>query len=255
MQAEVGTLHPFPFLGRDQYKGEERNVAQISEHHLSKNGIVGFAKLGATAQPFIRMRSKLVNLAKDTGQQIFAITSVQAGEGKTHVAINLAAALSRIAPTVLIELDLRRPSIALRLGINSLHKGVDDFLAGDASWDEGALKISGYNLDIHCVRTPHDNVEELLTSDNLGRLFEKVRGNKERPICIVDTSPITVEDDFMLIAPAIDGTLLVVEEGRTPKRALLQALDTMKPAPIVGSILNKSMWPKATVDYYGYYSA
>lgn len=255
MQAEIGTLHPFPFLGRDRCRDHGQNVAEISDRHLSRNRIVGFEKMGAKAQPFIRMRSKLVNLAKDSGQQVFAITSIRPGEGKTHVAINLAAALSRITPTVLIELDLRRPSIALRLGLNSLHRGIDDFLAGDASWDEGALKISGYNLDIHCVRTPHDNVEDLLTSEKLSKLFEMVRGNKEHPICIVDTSPVTVEDDFMLIAPAIDGALLVVEEGRTPKRSLLDAVDAIKPVPIVGSILNKSLWPKATMDYYGYYSA
>lgn len=255
MQPEIGTLHPFPFLGRDQYKDHAQNITEISDRHLSKNRIVGFEKMGPKAQPFIRMRSKLVNLAKDSGQRVFAITSIQPGEGKTHVAINLAAALSRIVPTVLVELDLRRPSIAVRLGINSLHRGLDDFLAGDATWDEGALKVSGYNLDIHCVRTPHDDVEGLLTSEKLAKLFKIVRSNNQRPICIVDTSPVTVEDDFMLLAPAIDGALLVVEEGRTPKRSLLEAVDAIKPTPIVGSILNKSMWPKATVDYYGYYSA
>lgn len=255
MQAETGMLHSFPALTRDRRQGQERGVSDVSNRHLNENLIVGFERMGAQAQPFIRMRSQLVNLAKESGQQIFAISSIRPGEGKTHVAINLAAALSRIVPTVLVELDLRRPSIALRLGLGPLHRGVDDLLAGDASWYDGVMQIKDRNLEVHCVRTPRDNVEELLTAEKLGALFEVVRRSRKRPICIVDTSPIAVEDDFMLIAPAIDGVLLVVEEGRTQKRALVEAVEAIKPAPIVGSILNKSIWAKTNADYYGYYGA
>jgi Mrp family chromosome partitioning ATPase len=227
----------------------------LSQDYLMANAIFGFEQDDPRAQPFIRMRSSIMTLAKETGQRIFAITSVEPGVGKTHVAVNLAAALSRITATALVELDLRRPSIGARLGLAPPKRGVDDFLDGKAFRSELTVRAEGFALELHCVRTPRANAEQLLTSGRLPGLFEMLRAKDEAPICIIDCSPITVEDDFMLIAPALDGVMMVVEEGRTPRRALLDAVASLKGTPVVGSILNKSMWSAKVKDYYGYRSA
>jgi len=227
---------------------------QLSHEQLIENAVFGFEQDDPRAQPFIRMRSRMMTMAKNSGKRIFAITSVEPGVGKTHVAVNLAAALSRITATVLVELDLRRPSIGARLGLPQPKRGVDDFLEGKAFRSELPVQADGFALELQCVRTPRSNAEQLLTAGRLPGLFDMLRAKDEGPICIIDCSPVTVEDDFMLIAPALDGILMVVEEGRTPRRALVDAVASLKGTPVIGSVLNKSMWAAKAKDYYGYRS-
>lgn len=238
----------------DEPESAGRPSMEVEHEPVASNVIASFDKFDARAQPFIRMRSQLIHIASDTGQRVFAITSAEPGAGKTHIAINLAAALSRITPTALVELDLRRPSIATRLGLSRPRRGIDDFLDGSAVWNELGWRIRGFALDVYSVRAPRGNAENLLTSEALQSLFDHLRAMEEQPICIVDTSPMTVEDDFMLIAPAVDGVLMVVEEGRTSRRQILEAAASLKATPIIGTILNRSMWSPGHGSYYGSYS-
>jgi Mrp family chromosome partitioning ATPase len=255
MQLEAAMFPRLSVIDPTRRLAQAAAGVQLSHDHLIENAIFGFEQDDPRAQPFIRMRSRIMALAKDAGQRVFAVTSVEPGVGKTHVAVNLAAALSRITATTLVELDLRRPSIGARLGLAQPKRGVDDFLDGKAFRSELTVRTEGFALELHCVRTPRPDAEQLLTSGRLPGLFEMLHAKDDAPICIIDCSPVTVEDDFMLIAPSLDGVLMVVEEGRTTRRALLDATASLKGTPVVGSILNKSMWNGKPKDYYGYRSA
>ena len=91
---------------------------------LRRNLIVGFESTDSeNVHPFSVLRSQLLKHVRATGSRVFAVMSVQPGNGKTHVAVNLAAALSRIHPTTLVELDLRRPSIGQTLGLSPIRPG------------------------------------------------------------------------------------------------------------------------------------
>lgn len=226
---------------------------ELWQPHLAENLIIGFEHFDERAHPFFGIRSQLLRHAKVTGQRIFAVTSVQPRNGKTLVAVNLAAVLSRISPTVLLELDLRRPSIGARLGLPQDRAGVDDFLEGRASWRNTGTRIRDFDLTVHRVRELRDNAEQLLASPGLGELLAEIRASADNPICIVDSPPAVVGDDIMLIARAIDGVLMVVEEARTPKRALLDAINALSPTPVVGTILNRSLSSTSPgIDYDHY---
>lgn len=225
---------------------------RLNPQLLADNLIIGFDQLHEQAHPFRVLRSQLLKHVQATDMKVFAITSVQPDNGKTHVAANLAASLSRLHPTLLIELDLRRPSIGHRLGLDMQHSGVDDFLSGDARWANTAMAIDGFDLTIHRVREPRLNAEELLASSQFQQLIEAIRGASGNPICIIDTPPALVNDDLMLIARAIDGVLMVVEEGHTSKRALMDTITSLSPTPIVGSVLNKSISNPNLTNYYRY---
>ena len=73
-----------------------------------------------------------------------------------------------------------------------------------------------------------------------------------RPICIVDTPPTLVQDDLSRIAAVVDGVILVVEEGKTSKGLIREAEAMLTPAPIIGTILNKSLTAARTRGSYGY---
>lgn len=220
---------------------------------LRRNRIIGFAQADEQAHPYMVLRSQLLRHAKMSGMRVFAVTSAQPGNGKTHVAVNLAAALSRLHPTILVDLDLRRPSVGQRIGLGAGKAGIDDYLSGAVSLAQCATPIEGYDLIVHGAREHRGNAEELLLGASLSDFVATMRAAENDPICIIDTPPALVHDDLMLIARAIDGVLMVVEEGRTPKRALRQAIGALSPTPVVGCVLNRSLSPSNGASYaYAY---
>lgn len=235
-------------------KGGQSPAFVCDPEVLAANLAFGFDPFNENAHPFLMMRSALLRHARNTGQYVFAVTSAEPGNGKTHVAVNLAAALSRIHPTVLIECDLRSPSIRRRLGMPAALLGMDDYLAGEAEWSECGVACTGFGLAIHSVRKAHADAELLLGSPRLVDCLQQATGGGERrTICIVDTPPALVNDDVMLIARAVDGIVMVVQEARTRKRDLQDALQALGPGRIVGSVLNMAISAPATGSRYGYY--
>lgn len=222
---------------------------------LLRNNVVGFEPAGEEVHPFFILRSQLLKHVKFSNDRVLAVTSVQPGNGKTHIAANLAAALSRIRPTVLVELDLRRPSLSQRLGLPSDHAGIDDYLAGDVTLRKTGIHIKDTNLTVHPVRNAHTNPENLLASNRLVEMTNEIRNAEDKPICIIDTPPAVIHDDIMLINRAIDGVVMVVQEGRTSKHALIDTIRLLNPTPVVGSVLNMSISDiKKRYDYGDYYT-
>lgn len=252
MQAKTGSLKRLAAVSLPGGMAMSEPL-ELTHEFLADNHVVGFDNLADRAHPFIALRSKLMKHVRETGQRVFAVTSVQPGNGKTHVGVNLAAVLSRIAPTKLIELDLRKPTIGARLGLDRPAIGIDDFLDGNARWQDSAQQITGFDLTVHRVRQPRGDAGTLLGSLRTRHLFEAIRALPDTPICIIDTPPVFIDDDFMLVAPGLDGVLMVVEEGRTTRRALRDTVDALKPTPVLGTVLNKSISSAATRIDYGYY--
>lgn len=221
--------------------------------HLAARGIVGLAPPGNELHPFTMIRSALLDHARSTGTRIFAVTSAEPGNGKTHIAANLAMVLARIHPVALVELDLRRPSLGARLGLPRDYAGVDDYLAGECPWSATQARIEGLDLAVHRVRRPRADAETLLASNALSLALRNRQAADGGTICIVDTPPAILSDDLALIARAVDGMLVVAEEGRTARRALAEIARTISPTPIAGTVLNRSISaPVRRVDY-GYY--
>lgn len=219
---------------------------------LRRNRIVGFSQANELAHPYMVLRSQLLAHVKLTGMRVFAVSSAQPGNGKTHIAVNLAAALSRLHPTILIDLDLRRPSLGWRIGLDAGRAGIDDYLSGTVPLTQCGTRIESYDLTVHAAREHRGNAEDLLQSPALADLIATIRAAEGSPICIIDTPPALVHDDLMLIARAIDGVLMVVEEGRTPKHALRQAIGALSPTPVIGSVLNMALFAANGASYaYG----
>lgn len=221
--------------------------------HLAASHIVGLAPPGSELHPFTMIRSALLDHARASGDRIFAVTSAEPGNGKTHIAANLALVLARIHPTALIELDLRRPALGARLGLPDDYAGVDDYLAGECPWSATQARIQGLDLTVHRVRRQRDTAEALLASNALGLALHNRQAVDTGTIRIVDTPPAILSDDLALIARHVDGMLIVAEEGRTTGDALREIVRTISPVPIVGTILNRSISAPVRDADYGYY--
>lgn len=231
-------------------------LVTLDPSHLAVHRIFGFGQMSDQLYPFFMIRSALLAHTERTGHRVFAITSVEAGNGKTHVAANLAAVLSRVRPTVLVELDLRRPTLGARLGLCEEVAGIDDYLSGEAAWADTAVGVEGFDLAIHRVRRARADAEQILASPRLAHALRRLAAEDPATICIIDTPPALIGDDLVHIAPAADGVLLVAQEGRSRKSGVLEVSGALGPTPIVGSILNMSLSqpiPRSGYGYSGHY--
>jgi Mrp family chromosome partitioning ATPase len=225
----------------------------LDREHLLKNSIFGLEHMDQRARNFVLLRSQIMNGFHADGGRILAVSSTQAGNGKTFVTANLATALSLIQPTILIDFDLRRPTMSDRFGL-TVRVGVDDYLLGDCEWEDVGQKAAGLDLTLFPVRLPRQDSSTMLASDRLAGALRMIRAASHQPICIIDTPPALILDDIMLISRAADGVLMVIEEGRTTARDMKEALRMLSATRIVGAILNKSIVARHRDQDYSYYN-
>ncbi len=223
---------------------------KLDRNFLLNNNIFSFETMDERAQPFVLLRSQVLRRLAPGGGRIVAVTSTQPRNGKSFVAANLAAALSQIQPTFLVDLDLRRPTVRDRFGLPAC-AGAEDYLRGRQRLAEVGCRV-GERLRLLPVREALDNSADLLASPRGTTLFEELRATPGAPVCIIDTPPILEADEMMIIARHVDGVLLVVEEGRTRSEDLTEALRMLHPTPLLGTILNRSVARTVSSSYYSY---
>ncbi len=251
MTAEPTVPHDRP-VGRVRPDCMPTEAVVLNRALLAESGVFGFAPLDIRSRSFILLRSQILHRFHRPGGRILAVTSTQPENGKTFVTANLAAALSLIHPTVLVDLDLRRPRLAGRFGITP-SSGIDDYLDGTAAWPSTGTRIAGADLTIHGARESRADSASLLAAPRLAVFLTAIRNHPAQPICIVDTPPVLVLDDIMLIARNVDAVLMIVEEGRTRGSDIAQALRILSPTPVIGSVLNKSLTGRSVRNMDGYY--
>jgi protein-tyrosine kinase len=228
-------------------------VLDVTTEQLDRQNIVGFRNADTRARPFKLLRSQILRRVQEDGLKVLGITSAAPNVGKTFVACNLAAALSRIADmaVILIDLDLHRPAVATRLSFDPDGLGIQDVLAGDAELDQVARRIGEERLVVVPGFRREVATGELLTSPRGEDLFERMHAVGRDTLVIVDMPPIFADDDAVIIAKHLDGYLLVAQDGKTTAKQLTETVRMLSPAPLVGSVLNRYR-TQILVDEYGY---
>lgn len=176
------------------------------------------------------------------------VTSSIPEEGKSLVSANLAGVLARRKQRVLlIEGDLRRPTLAQQFGLGRL-AGLGEWLQGTRESISNIYRLAEFNFWMMPAGSPPSNPLELMQSANLQRLMSHV-GNLFDWI-IVDSPPLLPLADTTVWGRVTDGTLLVARVGKTQKALLERALDVVKKSDLLGVVLNGS----EESNYKGYYS-
>jgi protein-tyrosine kinase len=206
-----------------------------------------------TVAAYGMLRTRILHRARAKGWQTIGITSAAPRDGKSLTAINLALSLAREANNVvvLLDLDMRNPSVCRTLGItpqNELRDYIE--LRVDTPADL-FLSIGIENLLIAGNLTATQNSAELLASSRLEELLQFIRAATTNPLIIIDLPPVLSPDDALVVAPRIDSIVLVAAEGVTPRADLQKASELLADFPVAGVVLNRST--DATQKYgYGY---
>lgn len=222
------------------------DAARLREHHVVT------LTSGGEAAPFDALRTRTLQQMRTNNWHSLAITSPGPGCGKSTVALNLAFSLARQADlrVILLELDLRRPSLARTLGLHS-EASLADVLKGRAPF-EAAARRHGDNLAIAVNLAPVRSPAELLSAPQVPGILADIRKRYAPDLVIFDLPPMMVNDDTIAFLPQVDCALLVaaaeitgVKEIDTCEREIAAQTN------VLGIALNKCRYMEA--DYgYGY---
>jgi exopolysaccharide transport family protein len=219
---------------------------ELAQRTLSRSSGMYWA---ATAMPLSRFAESIrsIKLAIDlnptkTSNKIVGITSALPNEGKSTIAASLAQLIAHAGKRVIIvDCDLRNPSLSANLAPNAT-VGIIDVLSGARSLEEAIWRDPRTNLAFlpSAKRTPLFHTSEILSSEQTGKLFDKLRASYD--YVIVDLPPLAPIVDVRATTPLIDCFILVVEWGRTRTDVVQHALHT---APnvyeaLIGTVLNKT---------------
>lgn len=207
----------------------------------------------AIAEAYRSTRTALQFSTVSGAPSVLLVTSTSPGEGKTTSAINIATTFCQLGNKVLlIDTDLRNPSIHNSLQINNT-KGLTNYLAGDAE----PADISTHTCVTRLFAIPSGplppNPAELLSSEKMLKLLELAKGKFDR--IVLDGPPVMGLADALVLANVADGTVVVVESGKTRQEHLQVALKRLQTttSSVVGGVLSKYSPINGEYDYYSNY--
>jgi Mrp family chromosome partitioning ATPase len=226
-------------------------------------GIYGFDSLDARSRPFNMIRAKLQELRVQRGWRLFGVVSATPKVGKSFIAANVAAALSRDPrfTTTAIDLDLRRASLTAIFNIEpqaSIRAYLEERRGADVPT---AYAMEGEQLMILATTAGPIRSAELLAGSRAQALFRAMRDAADQSLFVVDLPPVFANDDAVTAMARLDAYVVVVEEGRTTTREVKDVISLIGAQRLAGVILNKYRGGVVSegygVDNYyaaGYYS-
>jgi capsular exopolysaccharide synthesis family protein len=196
------------------------------------------------------LRAKLQRICKARALSCIALSSALPGEGKSTVAVGLAAALAREAKgrVLLVEADLRRPTISEALGLAPA-PGLSEWL------NDGLSRIpvrrighGGFFLLV-AGQAPLSRPEALGTPA-MEALLRAAR--RDFDFVLVDTPPVLSVADTILLQDLLDGFILVVRSRLTPRDAIVEAVGRLDPGKVLGLVLNDHREYRHSYASYAY---
>jgi capsular exopolysaccharide synthesis family protein len=199
------------------------------------------------AEQYQNLRLKLQRLRSARDVRTIALTSPTSGDGKTLSAINVAGALARgaSARVLLIEADLRRPTIAKQFDIPEESSGLADLVADkDLAVADVAQRLE-FGFSVIPAGVPSIPIHLIFESPRLEQLLREARDAYD--YVILDTPPILPVSDARLLAQWVDGLILVVAAHKTPRKLLEETLNLLDGSTVLGILFNRDDRP-----FFGY---
>jgi len=203
------------------------------------------------------IRTGVMLSAIDNPHKVIVVTSSLPGEGKSTVAANLAIAMGKLECVLLLDADLRRPTVGKHFGMELNEKGLSELASGAASFKDCLKRNELYNIDVMHAGIVPPNPLELLASNRFKAILKSLEKHYDR--IIIDSTPVQAVSDALVMSKYAKGVLYVVKADATPDRVIKNCLKRLREveAPVIGVVLNQVDIKKSArygyQDYEGYY--
>ena len=211
--------------------------------------IVALKKESPAAEQYKILREQV----KQSGMASFSITSPVKRDGKTTVAVNLAAALSLDyeGRVLLIDADLRAPGVHKYFDVPQ-SPGLTDYLGSSSKMNLKNLVQETFlpGLRVLSSGKPSHLASELLAKERMRQIIHEAQAQFPGHCVIIDSPPILSTPDPLVIARYVDGVLVVVRAGKTPRDYLTKAIQSINSSKVVGIVLNGADLGLSSKYYY-----
>lgn len=209
--------------------------------------VAALAHQSPAAERYRLLRTRIKRAENGRSLRAIVVTSPSKGDGKSLTAANLALTMAQELHqrVLLLDADLRRPSVATLFGLPE-GPGLSDVLMGAAGLETALGHLPDQHLTVMPAGAPAAQPAELLGSTGMRRVLEWLRGRFDR--IIIDMPPVGPLADVHVVTPLTDGLLMVVRAGITPKPAIEQALSGLDMSKVLGLVLNAA---EGSTDVYG----
>lgn len=208
----------------------------------------------SVAESYRTLRANIAMLGPENTRRSLLFVSAIPEEGKTYTSLNAAVALAQQGHnTLLVDVDLRRPSMHKALGFDECPLGLTDVFSGSISLADVTRTTAVANLFFIAAGSRAPNPAELLSTADLATMAKELNARHDR--VVFDSAPVNAVSDTLVLAPHVDRTILIVRSGKTPRRVVLRALTLLKKsgAHVAGFVLNRLPTGRTAGYYYYYY--
>ncbi len=209
----------------------------------------------AVSEQYRKLKGSLVRLTnEDRFRNLLMVTSAIAGEGKSLTAVNLAISMAQEydLTVLLVDADLRRPSIHSYLGFEQ-GIGLSDCLQDGIDIGEAIIKTDISKLSVISAGREVAKPLELFASKKMQELMAEIKHRYNDRYVIIDTPPLLPFAETRSLAQIVDGIVFVIHEAVTPQESVLEAKEVLKGCPILGVVLNDSTTVDTESSHYNRY--
>ncbi len=243
---DVPMLGLLPLVGKKQDAGDAEQMVRA----FVGEGMDGFRESVRT------LRTGLTLASMEQPASVILVTSSVPSEGKTTTSTNIAEAFGQMEKTLLIDCDMRRPSVAKKLGLAPHVPGLSNAVAYPDMLDECIQSRPELGIDVISAGPIPPNPLELLGSKNFRDILDTLRGRYQR--IIIDSAPMQAVSDALYLSTLVDGVVYVVKADATKDKLAQDGLGKLdnNNARVLGVVLNQvniDREAKYADSYSGYY--
>ncbi len=215
-------------------------VIELSEASLINNRIFSVKRNDIVADQYKHLRTQVIRNTRGKGHNCLAITSFKDGEGKTLTSVNLAITLAQESrhTVLLVDADLRRPSVARVLGLPPL-PGLHDYLKNGSSLEELLVHPGIEALTVLPAGDRAENSTELIGSHKMETLVREMKHRYPDRYILFDTPALSQCPDALVLASYLDGIILVARSGYTRRKDISSSINLMKDQNVLGIVMNE----------------
>jgi capsular exopolysaccharide synthesis family protein len=244
-------VHKLPEASSLSILYREQYHKPAEEGGIDTRLLVYYEPRSKEAEQFRILRARLRKFAEEKQHKMLLVLGTCPQEGKSFIASNLAISICQAgnSPVLLMDGDLRRPNLHKLFGLTA-PKGLADYLAGTASFDEivCVTDVAGLYV-IPAGDIPH-NPSELIASDRMKLFLNNIKTKFSSCWLIIDSPPVISTPEPAILIEHADGFIYVIQADKTNKKLVKESLSQIDTSKLLGVVLNRIAYQAHNYYYY-----